>query len=142
MSHFTKAKLKLTNLEAAIKACRELGFTGALTEGKHTVIDYYKNKVDVVASIKVGQYDIGFTDEGTDENGVTQYSVGADWMMMGSYLPAKYRNMNTADIQNAIIQHAGLNTIQATYEAQGFDCAVENQANGDIEVTLTRGGLL
>lgn len=138
MSHFTKAAIKITSLAAAIKACRELGFNGKLREGKHTIVDFYKKKVEVEASINVGQYDIGFTNEGTDENGVTQYAIGADWMMMGPSMPRQYQNKNDAEIQNAILQRTALNTIVPVYEAQGFNCEVVEQKNGEIELTLSR----
>jgi len=137
MSHFSKnTKVFVTDTAAFVKACANLGIKGKVTEGEHTITDFYGGKSKVALSVKVGnRYDIGL-----EAAGDGRYQMVGDWMMMKRDLPASMRGYSDEQLQNEILKNTTKEAIVSRYESEGFDCNVVEQKTGAIEITLTRGG--
>ena len=136
MSHFSKnTKVFVTNLDAFVMACRELGINGKVTmDTSIKMFDKSMHKVDL--AIKVGEYDIGLQ---RGEEG--RYSMVGDWWGIRKALPSSMSHLGDEDQQGLILKTTTKCAIQSQYEAEGFNCeVVEDNKTGAIELTLTREG--
>lgn len=136
MSHFSKnTKVFITNLDAFVAACKELGINGQVS--MDTTIKMYngsKHKCDL--AIKVGNYDIGLQ---KGEEG--RYSMVGDWWGVRQGLPKSFSSLSAEDQQGLILKTTTKCAIQTQYEAEGFNCeVVEDNKTGSLELTLTREG--
>ena len=137
MSHFSKnTKVFVTDLDAFVKACEELGIKTKGNVQMDTTIEMYDHsKHKVALAIKTGRYDIGLEDAGDG-----RYSMVGDFWGVRQELPKSMQGMNDEEIQNTILKNTTKNTIQSRYEAEGFKCDVVNEKDGSMEITLTRDG--
>lgn len=138
MSHFTKnTKVFVTDTEAFIKACRELGIKGKVSHD--TLMRGYMGKKQKVALCidAGGGYDIGLEKEAGAEN---KYGMVADWWgVRGQSGNSRFAGKSDEDIQNMILQGTTKHAIKDKYEAQGFDVSVvEDKKTGEIKMSLTR----
>ncbi len=138
MSHFTKnTKVFITDTEAFVKACRELGITG---EVKHnTKMRGYAGKTQQVALCidAGGGYDIGLEKESGKEE---KYGMVADWWgVRGHSGNSRFQGLDDEAIQNLILQGTTKHTIKDKYSAMGFDVSeVKDKTTGEVKMTLTR----
>lgn len=136
MSHFTTlSQAQIRSPEAFIAAARELGFDGALTRNTE-IKDYMRTTHKVDLAISTGRYDIALA-----KNASGKYDMVADWWGVRQELPQKMRELNARselDIQQALLRTTTKHDLVATYRRQGFLAHVQEDAEHNISVTLTR----
>jgi len=121
----------VTDKDAFVKACREMGFNGKVKE--NTTIRAFDGKTEKCAlAINTGTYDIGLVEV---EEG--KYNLVSDWWGVRRD-NMKFQNMSDDQLQNTVLQNTTKHTIKDKYEAIGFDVTVEPQKTGDMQITLTR----
>jgi hypothetical protein len=134
MSHFVKnTKVFVTDKQAFVKACREMGLNGQVKENC-TIKAMNGETAKAAIAVNVGSYDIGLVETAP---GSGQFNLMGEYWYMSRENPS-VRNMNPEQIQNTLLQNTTKNTIKDKYEAIGFDVNVEPQKSGDMQITLTR----
>lgn len=138
MSHFVKnTKVFITDTEAFVKACRELGIMGKVTR-ECEMRGYNGKKQKVALCIDAGgDYDIGLEKEKGEES---KYSMVSDWWGVRNFSKVKrFEALNDEQIQGLLLQTTTKHTIKDKYEAQGFDVScVEDKKTGELQMSLTR----
>ena len=133
MSHFTKnTKVFVTDKDAFIKACQELGIKGKVTENT-TIKAWDGSRHKVAMAINCGQYDIGLEQL---EDG--KFSIVGDWWGIKFGLSKNLANLSDEDLQNKILQNTTKQAIVDKYGSEGFDCSVVEEKSGAMQITLTR----
>jgi hypothetical protein len=137
MSHFSKnTKVFVTDLDAFVKACQDLGIqTKGKTKMDTEIKMYDGSKHKVALAVNTGRYDIGLQDAGEG-----RYSIVGDFWGIRQELPQAMRSLSDEDIQSTILRNTTRNTIQSRYESEGFKCEVVEEKSGAMEITLTRDG--
>lgn len=136
MSHFTKLdKANITNKDAFIAACKELGLTDIETNAKITAWDRSSQTVDVAVRAKTG-YDIGLK-KGEGK----RWDLISDWSMM--HLPETLKKQvggygRGQDLANRLVQLTTKHTVIADFRRQGFVARVTEDEKRNLHVTLTR----
>lgn len=134
MSHFVKnTKVFVTDKDAFIKACREMGFNGKVKENC-IIRDHAGQTAKAAYAVNAGTYDIGLVES---EAGSGQFNLMAEWWGIRRE-NRNVESMGDEQIQNTLLQNTTKNTIKDKYEAIGFDVQVEPQKTGDMQITLTR----
>lgn len=134
MSHFTKlAKAKITNVDAFISACAELGFTEVNRDCK--IKDYAGKEIQVDLAVKCGKYDLGLT-----KNETGGYDVQADWWgIRGVLNQGQHGDIRTdSDLQDFILRHTTKHTIVNKYRRQGFRAEVTEDKDKNLNIKLSR----
>lgn len=133
MSHFTKlAKANITDAQAFAAACRELGLQVSMNAEGKCFSGRNKIMADVVAHVLDGD-DIVLT-----KNEKGGYDMQADWSYRGTQLAQKVGLGNATDLQDRLIQLTTKHAIIEKYRRQGFRAQVSEDANKNLNLTLTR----
>lgn len=137
MSHFTKLdKAQITDAEAFIKACADLGFTEVSRNCK--IKDFYGKQIDVDVSVKTGpRYSVALQ---KGENG--KYDMVADWWGIRGEMEnsdmAKHGIRNDSELQDALLRHTTKHTIISRYGREGFRATVTEDEENNLNVSLVR----
>lgn len=133
MSHFTKlAKANITNAQAFAAAAQELGLKVELNAEGRCFSGRNKIMADVVVKVLDGD-DIVLT-----KNEKGGFDMQADWSYRGQALAQKCGFKNASDLQDRLIQLTTKHTIVDRYRRQGFRAEVSEDANMNLNLTLTR----
>lgn len=137
MSHFTKlAKAQITDVDAFIAACADLGLTEVMRDAK--IKDFYGKEITVDVAIKTGKYSIAL-----QKNEQGKFDMISDWWgVRGDLASSPVLNQqgirNDADLQDAILRHTTKNTIIQRYKRLGFRASVEEDDDHNLTVNLVR----
>ena len=143
MSHFTKLdQANITDKAAFIKACQELGLTDITTKSDRErtsprIRGYHGNTQAVDVAVRLeGLYDVGLVQ---GEKG--RWDMVADWTMMSvpKGIVGAVGGTSGRDLSNALLRLTTKHTLVATYRRQGFVARVVEDAEKNIQLTLTRG---
>ena len=137
MSHFTKVKTRIMDLEALCKALDKLGYAYTAAEVGSTVAvrGYQGNAIDAKISIHTGEYDIGVV---VDKDGVALavdvYSLVADWWGIEDET-----GCTETEIVNRILKMYGFVKVVTACTAQGYEVGEpEVRADGSVQVMATQ----
>lgn len=135
MSHFTKlSKAQISNVDAFIQACADLGFTEVKRNCK--IKDYVGKEIEVDVAVNCGRYDIAL--QMNKETG--KYDMVADWWGIRGVLQAgKNPDIKTdSDLQDYLLRHTTKHTIVNKYRRQGFRAEITEDEKYNLNITLSR----
>lgn len=123
MSHFTRVRTKLHNIEMVGRALEDLGYE-VQKAGRVRGYAGDRAKADLVAKVN-GKYDIGFSQ---GRNGEVEM-VADLWAL----------KIDRTTFLNEVTQRYAYHTVKAQAEAQGFHVTTEeNQADGSVRIVMQR----
>lgn len=135
MSHFTQLdKAKITDADAFIKACKELGFGEAQKNVK--IKDYYGKEITVDVAVSCGKYHLAIV-----KNKEGKYDATADWWGVRTKNPELMGKLNIktdSDLQDAILRHTTKHAIMNKYRALGFRATVTEDEEQNLNMKLVR----
>ena len=137
MSHFTKLdKAQITDAEAFVKACADLGFTDVKRNCK--IKDFYGKQITVDVAVKTGpRYEVALQ---KGDNG--KYDMVADWWGIRGEMDKErlkaHGIRNDSELQDALLRHTTKHTIITRYGRQGFRATVTEDAENNLNVSLVR----
>ncbi|MBY0549277.1 MAG: DUF1257 domain-containing protein [Candidatus Obscuribacterales bacterium] len=126
MSHFSKVKTKITDLELACKALADMKLSYQL--GPTTLRGWEKNqklKADLIVTLGSGSYDIGLVQSGAN------YDIVADWMGVKKFTEQTF--------SQALNQRYAYHAVVQKLHDQGF--SIEQESVGEkqaIKLTMSR----
>jgi hypothetical protein len=143
MSHLTKLdRAQITDPEAFVTACKELGFNGEVLKN-HPIFDAQgENRTVADVAVKVGDYDwMGHKRTAwlaLERNKTTnKFDMVSDWWAVRKFpQAAKFRG--DGPLQDALLQKTTQHTITSMYRRRGFMAHVKTDEAGKIVVSLTR----
>lgn len=133
MSHFTTVATKINNLQSLFKALANLKMNVVTDEQGVEVRGWRGQKINAVAKIDMGKYDIGIV-QAQDGN----YQLVADWW--GVETTAGKMEAEIVDEINR--EYAYVRVVEAC-EEQGFQIAredIQHSEDGSIQLLATKWG--
>lgn len=138
MSHMTKLdKANIVNADAFIAAANELGLK---TEKNAEIKDWARKSVKVHVAVRTeARYDIGLQKNGS------KFDMIGDFSMMQispelskKVVPEGKSYASGYDVANRLLALTTKHTLIAQYRRQGFAARIQEDAQRNIVVTLTR----